>query len=138
MFLHSGIVHLVYNMIALFFIGLFLEPSIGSKKFMIIYLLTGVIASITSLYFHDSVISLGASGAIFGMCGLLPALIILKNLEKDLKVILLVGGAIFIGINLISGLSGGIDMAAHLGGLISGFIIGITYFPLEKYMAEMD
>jgi rhomboid protease GluP len=44
--------------------------------------------------------------------------------------------AIFIALNLIMGLSGGIDMAAHLGGLISGFIIGISYFPLKKYLDE--
>lgn len=138
MFLHAGILHLLYNMIALFFIALFLESTIGSKKFMIIYLLTGLISSFTSLYFHESAVSLGASGAIFGMYGLLTALMILKYLDKNLTTMLWISIAIFIGANLISGLSSGIDMAAHLGGLISGFIIGITYFPVEKYLAEMD
>jgi len=135
-FVHAGFIHLAYNMFALFFIGPFLESSIGSKKFMIIYLLTGIIASFTSLAFHDSTISVGASGAIFGMYGLTASLMLLKLLDKNLTAMLWVSIAIFIGLNLIMGLSGGIDMAAHLGGLISGFIIGITYFPLKKYLNE--
>ena len=135
-FVHAGLIHLAYNMFALFFIGPFLESSIGSKKFMIIYLLTGLIASVTSLTFHDSTISVGASGAIFGMYGLTASLMLLKYLDKNLTAMLWVSVAIFIGLNLIMGLSGGIDMAAHLGGLISGFIIGITYFPLKKYLNE--
>ncbi len=135
-FIHAGLIHLAYNMFALFFIGPFLESSIGSKKFMIIYLLTGMIASFTSLTFHDSTISVGASGAIFGMYGLTAALMLLKYLNKNLTAMLWVSVAIFIGLNLIMGLSAGIDMAAHLGGLISGFIIGLTYFPVKKYMDE--
>jgi membrane associated rhomboid family serine protease len=135
-FVHAGLIHLAYNMFALVFIGPFLESSIGSKKFMIIYLLTGIIASLTSLTFHDSTISVGASGAIFGMYGLTASLMLLKYLDKNLTAMLWVSVAIFIGLNLIMGLGGGIDMAAHLGGLISGFIIGITYFPLKKYLNE--
>lgn len=137
-FLHAGIIHLANNMFALFFVGIFLESSIGSKKFLFIYLLTGIIASITSLIVHDSMISLGASGAIFGMYGLLIALMILKYLDKNLTTMLWISVGIFVGINLIMGLSGGIDMAAHLGGLISGFIIGVTYFPITRYIDEKN
>ena len=137
-FVHAGFIHLTYNMCALFFIGPFLESSIGSIKFMIIYLLTGVIASFTSLTFHDSMISVGASGAIFGMYGLTASLMSLKYLDQNLTTALWMSVAIFIGINLIVGLSGGIDMAAHLGGLVSGFVIGITYFPLKKYLDETN
>jgi rhomboid protease GluP len=134
MFLHSGFVHLANNLFALFLVGLFLETSIGSSRFMIVYLMTGAIASLASLYFHDSSVSLGASGAIFGMYGLLAALIILKYLDKNLSAMLGVSVVIFIGLNLILGLNGGIDMPAHLGGLFSGFLIGVTYFPLSKYI----
>jgi rhomboid protease GluP len=135
-FVHAGLIHLVNNMLALFFIGPFLESSIGSKKFMIIYLLTGLIASISSLIFHDSTISVGASGAIFGMYGLTASLMFLKYLDKNLTAMLWVSVAIFIGLNIIMGLNGGIDMTAHLGGLFSGFLIGMTYFPLKKYLDE--
>ncbi len=137
-FLHAGFLHLANNMIALFFIGPFLETSIGSKKFMIIYLMTGLIASITSLLYHDAMVSVGASGAIFGMYGLLVALMILRYIDKNLTAILRVSVAIFIGLNLIMGLGGGIDMAAHLGGLISGFVIGIIYFPLKKHLDKIN
>lgn len=137
-FVHAGLIHLTNNMLALFFIGPFLELSIGSKKFMIIYLLTGIIASITSLLFNDSTISVGASGAIFGMYGLTASLMLLKYLDKNLTKMLWISIALFIGLNLIMGLRSGIDMAAHLGGLISGFIIGISYFPLKKQKEESN
>ena len=105
---------------------------------MIIYLITGLISSITSIYFNSSMISIGASGAIFGMYGLLAALMILKYVDKNLTAMLGVSVAIFIVLNLVMGLGGQTDMAAHLGGLISGFIIGITYFPLIKYYSAKE
>ena len=64
-FLHGGVSHLAGNMFALGLFGLILEHSIGSKKFLILYFATGVIASFASVFFYDS--ALGASGAIFGV-----------------------------------------------------------------------
>lgn len=137
-FVHAGIIHLVYNMVALIFIGPFIETAIGNLKFMAIYLLTGIIASYISLSFHESTISVGASGAIFGIYGLTLALMLLKYLEKELTAALWISVLVFVGLNLIMSLSGGVDMAAHVGGLISGFLIGVTYFPLEKFLNDSD
>ncbi|OQP64019.1 hypothetical protein A3860_21610 [Niastella vici] len=53
--------------------GVFLEPQLGRSKFAIIYLVTGIVASITSLWWHTATVSVGASGAIFGLYGVLLA-----------------------------------------------------------------
>ncbi len=135
-FIHVGLIHLVFNMLALFYIGSFLELSIGSKKFMIIYLLTGLIAGITSLIFHDFTISVGASGAVFGLYGLTLSLMVLKYLDKKLTPMIWVSVTLFVALNLIMSFSGGVNLAAHLGGLLAGFIIGIIYFPFKKYLDE--
>lgn len=131
-FVHGGIMHIGYNLLTLFLIGIFLESFVGSKRFMIIYLVCGIVASIVSLYWHENTISVGASGAIFGMFGLVLALMLINFIDRGLLKFVL----IFIGINLLIGLSGMIDTAAHLGGLICGFLIGLTYFPIEKYIKE--
>lgn len=131
-FVHGGLMHIGYNLLSLFLIGVFLESYVGSKRFMIIYLICGIVASGVSLYWHENTISVGASGAIFGMFGLVLALMLINFIDKGLLKFVL----IFIGINLLVGLSGMIDMAAHLGGLITGFLIGLVYFPIEKYLKE--
>ena len=124
--------HLVANMVGLLFVGVFLEPILGRKKFLAIYLLTGVLASVTSLWWHTATVSIGASGAIFGLYGLFLALMLLKVFPKEFSNTFLVTTLIFIGYNLLIGLTGGIDNAAHLGGLISGFIIGLILTPSLK------
>lgn len=68
-FLHDGVLHLVNNMSGLLIVGLILEPVLGRKKYLLIYLLTGVLGSLTSMWWNDNMISLGASGAIFGLYG---------------------------------------------------------------------
>jgi len=138
-FLHAGIIHLAYNMFALIVVGIFLESVIGSITFLIIYLITGFIASISSLLYNDPTICVGASGAIFGMYGILVALLLLKYIDKNLSSMLKTSVVIFIGLNLVMGFfDGKIDLAAHLGGLISGFTIGIIYFPFKKFLDDTN
>jgi len=131
-FLHGGIMHLFANMYGLLFVGIFLEPRIGRIKFAVIYILTGILASASSLWWHDSTVSVGASGAIFGLYGLFLALMLTKVYPKEFSKALLLGILIFVGFNLIMGLTGGIDNAAHIGGLLSGFIIGVILSPQLK------
>ena len=128
-FIHIGIIHVIVNMYALIYIGLLLEPFIGRKNFIISYLVTGLAASVTSLWWHDIVISAGASGAIFGLYGVYIALITTNLLEKEIKKKILSSMLFFVGYNLLYGLKGGIDNAAHIGGLISGLILGYSLFP---------
>lgn len=132
-FLHIGIFHLLMNMYALMYIGLLLEPHLGKIRFLSAYLLAGLLASVTSLWWHDLTVSAGASGAIFGMYGVFLVLLTTDLIEENSRKALLTSIAIFVGYNLITGLKGGIDNAAHIGGLISGLIIGYAYtFDLEE------
>lgn len=126
-FLHIGILHLLLNMYALVYIGGLLEPYLGKARFLAAYLLTGIAASVTSLWWHDLTISAGASGAIFGMYGVFLAMLTSDLIEKEARKSLLTSISIFVGYNLLYGLKGGIDNAAHMGGLVSGFIIGYAF-----------
>lgn len=130
-FLHIGILHLLLNMYALLYIGLLLEPYLGKTRFLAAYLISGITASMISLWWHDLTISAGASGAIFGMYGVFLALLTTNLLDKSVKKAFLTSIAVFVGYNLLNGLkpNSGIDNAAHIGGLISGLIIGYAFVP---------
>lgn len=131
-FLHGGLIHVIMNMYALFFVGIFLEPVLGSKRFALFYITTGIIASIASIWWHESTVSIGASGAIFGMYGIFLSLLLTKLFPTDFKKAFLLSTAIFVGYNLILGLTGGIDNAAHIGGLGSGMLIGFSIYPVLR------
>jgi len=138
MFLHNGIIHLASNMIGLIFVGILLEPVLGSKRFAIFYLLAGLFASLTSIWWYTATVSVGASGAIFGLYGIFTALLLSNVFPKSFSKSFLVTMGIFIGYNLIMGLNGGIDNAAHIGGLISGLIIGYFVAPDLNVIQETD
>jgi rhomboid protease GluP len=110
----------------LLYIGLLLEPYLGKTRFLTAYLISGIAASMTSLWWNDLTISAGASGAIFGMYGVFLALLSTNLLDKSVKKVLFTSIAVFAGYNILNGLksNSGIDNAAHIGGLISGLIIG--------------
>jgi rhomboid protease GluP len=133
-FLHIGILHLLLNMYALLYIGLLLEPYLGKTRFLAAYLISGITASMTSLWWHDLTISAGASGAIFGMYGVFLALLTTNLLDKSVKKALLTSIAVFVGYNILNGLkpNSGIDNAAHIGGLLSGLVIGYAFVPSLK------
>jgi len=133
-FEHIGIIHLVMNMYALLYAGIFLEPLLGKLRFTTAYIVTGLFASLASLWWHDSSVGAGASGAIFGMYGVFLALLLTNLIEKTVRQQLLKSIGIFIVLNVVIGVSSGfVDNAAHLGGLISGFLIGfILYYSLIK------
>lgn len=136
-FLHGGIMHLFFNMYGLLFVAIFLEPFLERARFVIVYLLCGLIASLTSIIWHPETLSVGASGAIFGLYGVLTILLLTGKAGAGSKKVLLINIGIFIIINLLMGIKGGIDNAAHIGGLLSGFIIGfiLSFFikpPMPK------
>ena len=128
-FLHIGVIHLLMNLYALVYIGIQLEPHLGKTRFLAAYLLTGIAGSANSLYWHEFTVSAGASGAIFGMYGLFLAMLTTNLIEKTARQAMLTSIAIFVGYNLLNGARGGIDNAAHIGGLISGIVIGYAFYP---------
>ena len=131
-FLHGGLMHILFNMYGLFFVGLFLEPVLGSRKFLIAYFITGIVSSIASAWWHPATVSVGASGAIFGMYGVFFALLTVNVFPTEIKKPFLINTLVFIGYNLLMGIRGNIDNAAHIGGLISGIILGYLFYFLFK------
>lgn len=126
-FIHIGGFHLAMNLYAFMFVGLFLEQLIGSRRMFASYLLTGLCSAVFSLYMHAETISAGASGSIFGLYGIFLAFLLFHGIAKEQRKALLTSILIFVGYNLVYGMKEGIDNAAHIGGLLSGFLLGIVY-----------
>lgn len=125
-FIHIGIIHLIMNMYALLFIGSLLEPLIGKYKFLLVYILTAIAASTSSLWWNTFSVSAGASGAIFGLFGVFISFLIFNQVDKNIRKPMLMYLSIYLGFNLLNGVKDGIDGAAHIGGLISGFVLGLS------------
>lgn len=126
-FLHFGLIHLAFNMFVLFSIGLFMENLAGRVAFVVLYLVCGLGGSAASLAWHPSIVSAGASGAIFGLYGALLGFLVVHrgSIPGESLASLRKGALTFIGYNLIYGLRPGVDMAAHIGGLATGFVLGL-------------
>lgn len=126
MFLHSGIVHIGMNMYSLFMIGPLIEKSYGKVKYILIYFLSGILASITS-YMFTPAMSIGASGAIFGVLG--ATLVLAYKLRKIVGKEFLVNVSSVIAVNIVFSFSiPNIDMYAHIGGLVSGILFSIIFY----------
>jgi rhomboid protease GluP len=133
MFLHGGIVHLLMNMYLLFQIGFLSEAVWGKVRFIFIYILTGLFGSLASAYWYSlqslnnptapiPTVSIGASGAVLGISG---ALLVHAFIEKEKALIDLKIIAQVVLLNIGFGfMNQGVDNACHLGGAISGIVIG--------------
>ncbi len=128
-FIHIGLIHLIMNMYALLYIGFLLEPIIGHHRFLFAYILTGLVSSLASALWNTHLVSAGASGAIFGMYGIFLVLLLSKRIvQAEARKDMLVSIVIFVGYNLLYGLKGEVDNAGHIGGLLSGMVVGATYY----------
>ena len=129
MFLHGGFFHLLMNMVSLVLAGIFLEIFIGTKKFTLSYFLSGVVAGLVSMWWHDeNAVAVGASGAIFGLYGILIAFMICRVFDPSFNKLLFILLLSTAGFSLLMGfLSKGIDNSAHIGGLLAGLIIGFFF-----------
>lgn len=124
-FIHFGILHIVLNMSILYQSGAFIERLLGSVRFLIIFLLSGISAGIFSLWYSPWKSGAGASGAIFGLIGAATTLALIPSLRppKLMTRGLIKGGVTFVAINCAIGFSiPYVDNAAHLGGLVAGCI----------------
>ncbi len=129
-FIHIGIFHLLFNMYALIYIGALLEPQLGKARFLCAYLLAGLLGSVASIYWNYLTVSAGASGAIFGLYGVFIALLTTNLIEPNSRKHLLTSILLFVGFNIFIGITGqGIDNAAHIGGLLTGLLIGYAFYP---------
>lgn len=125
MFLHLDIVHILMNLIVLYLIGPLTEYLIGRKLFVWSYFLTGILGGIASAFFNTNIVSVGASGAIFGLFGVTMTILLLSK-QRGLKDVFMPKILGFIGYNLFFGfIQNGVDNAAHVGGLVGGMILGL-------------
>ncbi len=131
MFLHGGLMHLILNISGLVIAAIFVEPLLGRKNYFILYILSGLCGSLASIWWYPNTISVGASGAIFGLYGAILGLLLTNAFPEGGKKGILMMIGIYVGINLLWGLTGGIDNAAHIGGLLSGALIGIILYKLD-------
>ncbi|KFF16639.1 rhomboid family intramembrane serine protease [Chryseobacterium sp. JM1] len=137
-FMHGGLMHMSANIFGLLFVGVFLEPLLGKTRYLLVYLTTGILASAASIWWYPATVSIGASGAIFGLYGFFLAALLLKVFPPDFGKAFLLSTLVFVGFNLLMGLTGGVDNAAHIGGLLSGFIIGIIMSRQLKLKIDMQ
>jgi len=136
MFLHGSMTHLLMNMFSLYLIGRGAEMYFDTKSYISIYIFSGLIGGLVSLYVHPASVGVGASGAIFGVFGALAGFFLAhrdkiathsKAFMKDFAVI--------IGINLVIGFSiESVDVSAHIGGLVVGFIGGFMLSKSPKFI----
>lgn len=129
MFLHAGGMHLLMNMFALLYIGMFLEPLMGRFRFTAAYVLTGICAGLVSIAMHSNSVGVGASGAIFGMYGVFLSMLTTSHIQKTQRKTMMRSILFFVVYNLLAGMQGSVDNAAHIGGLVSGFLVGYAYYP---------
>lgn len=123
-FMHSGLLHLLYNGFGLFLFGLLLEKKVGMKKFLIVFFASGIFASIAAALFYPS--SLGASGAVFGIIGALAVLTPLTVVwVYYIPMPLFVAAAVW-AIGDLFGfiIPSNVANAAHLAGLFAGVLLG--------------
>jgi rhomboid protease GluP len=132
MFAHAGIFHIFMNMYVLLDVGPVAEMLYGRRRFVCLYMLAGIGGALGSLWWNPAVVSVGASGAIFGVVGAMLAFsqhhkdkFSPEMLKRHTKSIFL-----FVAYNVGFGLMiPGIDNAAHMGGLVSGFLAGAALVP---------
>ncbi len=131
-FLHANLLHVGLNMLNFVVLGVFLERLVGHARFILIYLITGIISIIASFYFAPQEISVGASGAIFGLVGAYSIFVLVHRqafprggIPALLWLILVIGVNLGLGFVIPN-----VDNYAHIGGLISGCLLGWWFTPL--------
>jgi membrane associated rhomboid family serine protease len=133
MFLHESIEHIGLNMLSLFFVGVITERIFGGRRYLIIYLVGGLLAGVVQAVATPSVPSLGASGAIFAIFGAFGAFLFLRRRALGPVANSLIGQWLFwLVLNLVFGFAvPGIGIADHIGGLIAGFALGAIFISVS-------
>lgn len=136
MFLHFGPEHLLNNMLVLFVLGGRLEPVVGRIRYLLIYLLGGIGGNLLCIFLElksdDLAVSAGASGAVFAVMGaMIYAVIRGRGHLEDLsarQILIMAAFSLYFGFT-----SEGVDNAAHVGGLLSGFLLAVILYHPTRY-----
>lgn len=128
-FLHGSVLHLLFNMYALYLFGPFVERALGTARFIAAYLTTAVAGSVAAYTLTDPLVAtIGASGAVFGLFAL--ALLLLLRAKQDVRTLL-----VLLAINAFISVAGSnISWQGHLGGFVGGFVLGaaFAYAPRDR------
>lgn len=135
MFLHGDINHIFNNMLILFFLGAMIEKEVGHIRYAIFYFVSGIGGNLVSLVYkqvaNERIGSIGASGAIFGLDGVLLAMVLFSKQKMEnvtpIRVVLMIVYSLYGGFT-----GGNIDNAAHVGGLLIGFTAGMLMCLAQK------
>lgn len=137
MFLHASLLHIGSNMLVLLLFGGQAERAFGSFKFLLIYFLSGLAGGLLTQFSNPIAISVGASGAIFGLLGALLSYSIVNYINHSYYSLNIKTYLLMIILNLYSGLADKtINMNDHVGGLIAGVIIGLLFAIYINYNSE--
>lgn len=131
MFLHFGLEHLFFNMLLLYFLGNLLEKTFGSLLFLFLYLFSGLMGNVASLIYYSIVeanaISAGASGAVFGLVGVVAYMVFANRGYfqgiSSRQILLMIVFSFYSGLT-----GGGVNNIAHAAGLFSGLLCGIIFY----------
>ena len=137
MFLHGSVSHLLSNLFALMLFGVILESLIGTRRFLLVYLLSGVLANVFSVFFYPS--SLGASGAIFGIIGcitvLRPTMMIWAF---GVVVPMFIASIIYVLVDVFGlFIPDGIGHIAHLSGIVVGLLCGLFFIRSKVFRKDV-
>jgi rhomboid protease GluP len=134
-FLHVNALHVGLNMLNLLALGIFLERIMGHLRYFLVYTITGIVSIIASFYFMPQELSVGASGAIFGLVGAYSIFVLIHRKAFPRGGLGAISWLIFIiGLNLSIGLFvPNVDNYAHLGGLVSGCLLGWWFMPMYRW-----
>lgn len=125
-FIHIGVTHLFFNGYALYIFGTQIEKLMGHKKYILFFLLTGIVGNIATYFLNPTSVSAGASGSLFGLLGVFLYLIIhhkdMITKEGRKSILQLLGLNLLITIIIPN-----ISITAHLGGLITGYLASFVF-----------
>ena len=128
-FLHGSMLHLLFNMYALYLFGPFVERALGTARFVVAYLTSALAGSIVVYLLADpATVTIGASGAVFGLFGM--ALLFLLKAKQDVRTLL-----VLLAINAFISVAGpNISWEGHLGGFVAGVVLGaaFAYAPRDR------
>lgn len=137
MFMHFSFQHLAGNMIYLGLVGFSYENVVGHMKFLLVYMLSGIGGGVVSCAYyeltHQAVVSAGASGAVYGLVAMVIYLMYTARKRTGMRPLMYRMAIVLLFLVYSNfGAGRGIDIAAHLGGLVFGFIVSILFLPYGK------
>jgi membrane associated rhomboid family serine protease len=137
-FVHAGLFHILGNMYGLLIGGAMLSLVARNLRLLFTYIVSGIGGSLLSLTVNPDIVTVGASGAIFGFFGALVALVVLRDAKiYAIRKAILFNVGIFVGLNLVYGFSTpGVDNFAHIGGFLTGLLCGAVIYFLDRREAR--